>query len=247
MNLENRIIAYCKEYNVPLAYLFEILEDQKVVPMIRGKATEYNAYLYLKENLDSMVWDVQKLNLNAQNNLYDEDISITHRRTGIRLKVESKNACRGSMNIGKRTKVCHEPHFKVKCHRSRSNIQKADTTNDRYMVGEFDLLVCNPSNALYEGRTVEEKLQIINDNELIKKLYEHYSVSNEEDLIDKCNNDWRFVIPEDIAESDNSIPRTPYVLLSNDSKWFDVNDLNERLLNVVKEKVNELKVRTKKK
>ena len=234
-DLEKRIIEYCKDFNIPLKYLFEILEDQKVVPMIRGKATEYNAFMYLQGNLASMVWDVQKINLHAQNNIYDEDISITHRRTGIRLKVESKNACRGSFSTGKRSKIYHEPHFKVKCHRSRSNIQKADTTNDRYIVGEFDLLVCNPSNALYEGSTIDEKLQVIDNSEMIQILYEHYNVHNDADLIEKCNNDWRFAIPKDIANVDESIPRTPYVLLSNDKKWFDVRDLESRLLDVVKE------------
>ena len=45
------ILKYCKEFNVPLEYLFEILQDQKVTPMIRGKAMEYNAYLMLKNYL----------------------------------------------------------------------------------------------------------------------------------------------------------------------------------------------------
>ena len=60
MDLEQKILAYCDEYNIPVHYLFEILEDQKVVPMIRGKATEYNAYIYLQEHLDKFTWDVQK-------------------------------------------------------------------------------------------------------------------------------------------------------------------------------------------
>jgi len=80
------IFAYCKKFNVPVEYLFEILEDQKVTPMIRGKAMEFNAYLLLESNLPKTVWSVQKLNLNAQPGFYDEDISITHRRTGIILK-----------------------------------------------------------------------------------------------------------------------------------------------------------------
>ncbi|MEI3419691.1 MAG: hypothetical protein V8R91_00740 [Butyricimonas faecihominis] len=93
------------------------------------------------------------MNLNAQNNTIDEDVSITHSKTGINLKVECKNAVRGSFNLGKRTKILKVPHFKVKCHRSRSNISLSTTTNDRYLVGDFDLLACNTSNALYEGDT----------------------------------------------------------------------------------------------
>ena len=62
MSIEEEVHRYCDEYDVPQEYLFEILEDSKVVPMIRGKASEYNAYLFMKEHLDSHVWDVQKLN-----------------------------------------------------------------------------------------------------------------------------------------------------------------------------------------
>jgi len=109
--LGNQVVEYCRKFNVPLEYLFEILEDQKVTPMIRGKAMEYNAFLLLEANLPRNAWSVQKLNLNAQPGIYDEDISITHRRTGIILKVESKSAVRGSISDGKRSRVMPEPHF----------------------------------------------------------------------------------------------------------------------------------------
>ena len=85
--MNDAVKKYCEKYYVPEEYLWEILEDSKVVPMIRGKATEYSAYLFLKAKLDPHKFDVQKLNLNAQNGVDDEDVSITHRQTGIRLKV----------------------------------------------------------------------------------------------------------------------------------------------------------------
>ena len=121
--LSTKILEYCNKFDIPLEYLFEILEDQKVTPMIRGKAMEYNAFLLLDTQLPKNIWSVQKLNLNAQPGTYDEDITITHRRTGIILKVESKSAVRGSLSDGKRARLIKEPHFKVKCHRSRSNIK----------------------------------------------------------------------------------------------------------------------------
>lgn len=225
---------YCSEYNIPEDYLLEILEDQKVLPMIRGKATEYSAYLFLRANLSPLKWDVQKLNLNAQPNMYDEDISITHRKTGIRLKVESKNAVRGSFSSGARSRQMPTPHFKVKCHRSRSNISLSNTTNDRYLVGDFDLLVCNTSNALFVGGSIEG-LEIITDSATIDILYRHYNVDCKKNLLKACYNDWRFVIPEDIAE-DGVIPRTPYVALDNDPHWTVLQNLENRLLEVVKRK-----------
>lgn len=104
IKLAGKLLKYCKKFNIPLEFLFEILEDQKVSPMIRGKAMEYNAFLMLEQILPRTTWSVQKLNLNAQTGMYDEDISITHRRTGIILKVESKSTVRGSMSDGKRSR-----------------------------------------------------------------------------------------------------------------------------------------------
>ena len=92
--LGKRIIDYCDKFDIPRDFLFEILEDQKVIPMIRGKSMEYNAFLLLDKYLSKSVWSVQKLNLNPQTGNYDEDISITHRRSGVILKVETKSAVR---------------------------------------------------------------------------------------------------------------------------------------------------------
>jgi len=66
INLSTKILEYCNKFDIPLEYLFEILEDQKVTPMIRGKAMEYNAFLPLDKQLPKNIWSVQKLNLNAQ-------------------------------------------------------------------------------------------------------------------------------------------------------------------------------------
>lgn len=223
---------YCDKLFIPEEYLWEILSDSKVIPMIRGKATEYSAYLFLQDNLDKHRFSVEKLNLNAQPGAYDEDVSITHRSTGIRMKIEVKNACRGEFRDGKRTKVLHGiPHFKVKCHRSRSNMNKANTTNDRYVLGDFDLLISNPLNSIYKGATYTSEFQFI-DKKLIKLLKDYYHVSTDRELEEACNNDWRFVFPEDIVEDCNgklAIPRTPYVALENDAKWFTFSQLQDRL------------------
>lgn len=223
---------YCERYFVPYEFFWEILEDSKVVPMIRGKASEYNGYIFLKNNLDSHIFSVEKLNKNAQPGEYDEDVSITHRRTGVRLKVEVKNATRGEFTLGFRTKVLRNcPHFKVKCHRSRSNISKAETTNDRYLVGDFDLVMCNTLNSIYKGNTMLSEFQFVDERE-ITFLKEYYGVETNRELEIAANNDWRFAFPEDIAEDCNgvlAIPRTPYVKLEHDENWFKFNELSHRL------------------
>lgn len=235
IKLAEKLLLYCKKFNVPLEFLFEILEDQKVTPMIRGKAMEYNAFLLLDKILPKATWSVQKLNLNAQTGTYDEDISITHRRTGVILKVESKSTVRGSVSSGQRSRNLKVPHFLVKSHRSRSNIKLAGSSNDRYSVDSFDVLITNTSNAIFEGNTVGEYLEVVHDAELKQLLFEFYSVSSDEDLITACENDWRYTIPKDIAV-DGFIPRTPYVKLSDDPNWKQLSEIEDRLLQVVEEK-----------
>jgi len=235
IKLSEQLLKYCKKFNVPLEYLFAILEDQKVTPMIRGKAMEYNAFLMLNKILPQGTWSVQKLNLNAQTGIRDEDISVTHRRTGIILKVESKSAVRGSVSDGTKSRILNVPHFNVKSHRSRSNIKLAGSSNDRYSIDSFDLLITNTSNAIFEGNTVGEYLEVIYNENVKKMLYEFYNVKNDEDLIVACENDWRFVIPKNIA-IDGFIPRTPYVKLKNDENWKPFSMIEVNLLKVVEDK-----------
>lgn len=235
IKLAEELLKYCKKFNVPIEFLFEILEDQKVTPMIRGKAMEYNAFLLLDKILPRTTWSVQKLNLNAQTGVYDEDISITHRRTGVILKVESKSAVRGSVSDGQRSRNLKVPHFLVKSHRSRSNIKLAGSSNDRYSVDSFDVLITNTSNAVFQGNTVGEHLEVIHDEKVKKVLYDFYKVNSDKNLITACENDWHYCIPKDIAV-DGFIPRTPYVKLDNDDNWKPLSRIEERLLEVVEEK-----------
>lgn len=235
IELAERLLTYCTKFAIPLPYLFEILEDQKVTPMIRGKAMEYNIYLLLDSMLPRITWSVQKLNLNAQTGFNDEDVSITHRRTGVILKVESKSAVRASIKSGSRSKILTVPHFNVKCHRSRSNIKLAGSSNDRYSVDSFDVIITNPSNAIFEGNTVGEHLEVVRKSDLVALLKDFYGVESDEELIVATAHDWRFCIPRDIA-IDGFIPRTPYVRLDNDENWRPISDLEQRLLEVVEER-----------
>lgn len=230
--LGEKIIAYCNKFFIPPQFLLEILEDQKVTPMIRGKAMEYNTFLLLTDILDSHAWSVQKLNLNAQPGAGDEDVSLTHKRSGVILKIECKSAVRGSVKSGEHSRSIRVPHFNVKCHRSRSNIRLAKTSNDKYSVDSFDVIITNPLNAIYEGNTVGENLELVHDAATCKMLYQHYNCTDSTDLIKKCAADWRYCLPSNIAV-DGYIPRTPSVLLVNDPHWRPIGELEKRLLQVV--------------
>jgi hypothetical protein len=233
--LGEELAEYCGKYGVPLEHIFEILNDQKVVPMIRGKGTEWSGYSILQKQLNFREWSIEKLNLNAQPDAGDEDISVTHKRTGVILKVECKSAVRGSMSTGIRSRVCPVPHFKVKCHRSRSNIKLAGTSNDRYSADHFDVILTNPINALFQPRTIGDKLELLHDQETLQTALDHYACSTGEELVGKASRDWRFVFPKDIAES-GFVPRTPYVTMQEDPNWRPIEKLEELLLKLAAEK-----------
>ena len=111
----------------------------------------------------------------------------------------------------------------------------AGTSNDRYSVDNFDILITNTSNAIFEGNTVGEHLEVVHNDDLKQMLLKFYGVKSDADLIAACESDWRFCIPKDIAV-DGFIPRTPYVKLDADANWKPLAKLEDRLLQVVEEK-----------
>jgi hypothetical protein len=234
-SLKKKISDYCEKYNIPEQYLFDILEDQKVTPMIRGKALEYSGYLKLQEVLSLKEWIIQKLNLNAQPGFSDQDISITHRRSGIILKIETKSAVRDSFSTGKRARIVKEPHFKIKSHRSRSNIKLAGSSNDKYDTSVFDVILTTPINSIYKGNTITGDLILTEGNKKREILKKFYNASTNREILTACQKDWRFAIPEDIA-IDGYVPRTPYVKLADDENWGPVEEIENRLLELVRKK-----------
>jgi len=236
-SLGRELETYCKKYYIRLEDFFSILNDQKVIPMLRGKAAEYDAFFALRQILPSQVWTVHKLNLNAQPGTIDHDIDVIHRRTGVQITIETKSAVRGSMSTGTRTRKHKVPHFEVKCHRSRSNKQLS--YNDRYLATAFDVIVATPTNALFEGGTIGEEFELVTEPGLLAILYRHYGVSDTPSLINATNKDLRFVLSTDIAENvegNTLIPRTPSVLLADDPNWKPLNQLEAVLETIVKAK-----------
>ena len=224
--INSEIQSYCQRYNIPFEYLVQILEDQKVLPMIRGKATELLGVDAIKENINERQWLVDKMNFNPQQ---DEDITIRSRKSNKSISVETKNATRSSFKLGnKRTKIS-VPHFTVKCHKSRSNIKKALTSNDRYHQDDFDILICNLSNSLFLSGTLSEKLEITNDPTVINFLKHYYSVSDETQIIHKAYNDWRYCVVKNIAQDDGYLPRNPAVKLQNDENWKPLKEIEKDL------------------
>ena len=88
---EDKLIDFCKRYDLEIEYLAEVLNDPKVVPMIRGKSFEFSAKKYLAEILSDK-YKVINPRLNAQTGQHDIDIAITNTHTGKKYSVECKLA-----------------------------------------------------------------------------------------------------------------------------------------------------------
>lgn len=244
--LGKQILDYCESYKIPKEYLYDILIDQKVVPMIRGKATEYATLLLLQKVLNPREWAVAKLNLNAQTGTHDEDVTVTHQRTGIIIKVECKNASRGSFkNSNRSKKFKNETYCTIKCHKSRSDLKKADTTNDRYLVGDFDIVISNLSNAVIAGATYTKDFELIPDKGTVAKLAQFYKCEpTYKELFEAAYNDWRFAFQEDILDDEKkAVLRTPPVLLEDYSVWHKIDDLDRYLSEFVRKHLERRRIK----
>lgn len=161
MDWDERIRAYCQEYNIPLDYLADTLSEPKVVPMVRGKAFEFSAMLALQSILDANTWDVSKTPMNAQQGSHDVDVLVTHRASSQRIAVECKLAKKGSFIA----RTDGSASIKVKCMRSRTlgttmvaqlapqlGVAPAQLQvhNDQYLPTDFDVVITSIGNAFYD-------------------------------------------------------------------------------------------------
>ncbi|BAY63069.1 hypothetical protein NIES22_31470 [Calothrix brevissima NIES-22] len=175
----DKVQSFSQKYNIPIEYLAEILLDPKVIPMIRGKAFEYSVLIILSNILNKKEWQVNKVPMNAQYELHDEDITVTHIASSARIRIECKLAKKQgySSRDGK--------SIKVKCMRSRTlgdekiknlaprlGLSEAvlKTHNDQYVDSNFDFVVTSIGNAfyrtdkstgLYEWKPTENELKFL--------------------------------------------------------------------------------------
>jgi hypothetical protein len=158
---QQRIEAYCKEYDIPIEYLASTLYEPKVVPMIRGKAFEFSALLALRGTLDEHMWRVEKTPMNAQQGAHDVDVNIIHTPSNIEIRAECKLAGKGRF----RHQSNGSSEISVKCMRSRTlgeamvqalaprfHVTEAQLKihNDQYLPGDFDVVITSIGNAFYK-------------------------------------------------------------------------------------------------
>ena len=193
--------------------------------MIRGKATEFVAAVVLEKTLDSQTWTVEKRNINAQPGSPDEDVGLIYNLSQRKIRVEVKNAVLNSFKTGAGRTRIKVPHFKVKCHRSRSNFDNEN--NDRYTEHDFDLVACNVSNAIFKSASSNGPT-VIDDRASIFWLKRFYEANDKADVARKSYDDWRFCFSSDLSV-DGIIPRTPFVRMKHDPNWFRLEHLEENV------------------
>lgn len=224
------IEEYCRKFSIPTTYFLDIISDLKVVPMIRGKGFEYLVCEKLERELDPNTWSVTKYNTNPQKNSTDADLVAKHLPSGIEVILECKTAVRGSFRA--KGKICNRPHFRVKCHKSRSNTERS-YTNDRYFVDEFDIIISTPANSFI----MKGNFDVLSSTDSIKYLKDVYGYSTWEKVMPSMSNDLRLALTSSIADDDNTIPRSPIVEIENDPNWVTFDKAEQLLMTVVKRKL----------
>lgn len=192
---QQEVEEFCKRFDVPIQYLAATLSDPKVVPMIRGKAFEFSAAQALRNILPEQEWRVEKPTLNAQLELKDIDVKVTHLPTSRIIRVECKLSGNGGFRSHKATKIKGTEQIvpaystiKVKCMRSRtlgeSKVKelapKMDVSErslsahaDSYRAADFDVVLTTIGNAFYRTNKLGE--------------YEFAPTSNELNFLERIN------------------------------------------------------------
>lgn len=156
----NKLRDFCQRYDLEIDYLADILNDPKVIPMIRGKSFEFTVKEYLSDIL-SKNYQVTNPRLNAQTGLHDIDVAIINITNSKQYSIECKLASKGSFRLNQKG----NPYLKVKCMRSRTLGDEAALLrskakdipfeflkihNDQYTANDFDFVVTSIANAFYQ-------------------------------------------------------------------------------------------------
>lgn len=256
---------YCQDYNIPIEYLAETLKDPKVIPMIRGKAFEFSVILKLKDVLPSSTWLVEKPFINPQLGFHDQDVLLTHIKSGKKISIECKLAAKGGFK-----KIKTNYQIRVKCMRSRTlgaeqveklapqrglTVQQLTVHNDQYLPSDFDAVITSIGNSFYETDDSGVFVWKPTDDgkSFLESIYDKKS--------DMSSKDFAFLSmyvakSSDLAINDNGvictrkkctekescgfIPNYPVIKFSNDSKeplsaWISLENSERIFLSIIGE------------
>jgi hypothetical protein len=164
-----RLQVVCDKYAISLEHLDYILEDPKVIPMIRGKAFEFAARDRIAGLLSEANYKVSNPFINPQAGSDKLDVLIQQMSDNNTFRLECKLAKKGDFAFKEMTykALPKQPFYriKVKCMRSRTLGEKAAEItarrtgrskeehlihSDQYLPKDFDFVVTTIANAFFQ-------------------------------------------------------------------------------------------------
>lgn len=155
---------FCRAYDLTFEHFVEVIQDPKVIPMIRGKSFEFSASERLSKILLEEDWEVKNPQLNPQLASKDVDVGVLRKEDEKEISVECKLAGKDSFKW-ENTLDGYRAEIKVKCMRSRTlgdNITATRTAKrysidrekvllhkDSYRPDDFDFVVTSLGNSLW--------------------------------------------------------------------------------------------------
>ena len=248
---------YCENHGIDFESLIKIINEPKVVPMIRGIGFEYVVEKDLNDKFkNSKKYQVRKPNINAQLGKPDIDVEIFDLEKNKSLRMECKLAKNNSFK--RKGKLSKNPHCQIKVMRSRTlgekNIQVVAKHEDidpqllrehkdSYSYQHFDFVITNLRNAFY--RTIEDSFvfapteeeevflkEFLNTNNLSnvnKLLIENHFFIESKKLIAKDNE--ILCRKKQCSDRENCIfiPNYPIFELIKGTAWKPLSELEEYL------------------
>ena len=252
-----KLKEYCRSHGIDFESLIKIINEPKVVPMIRGIGFEYVVEKDLKERFrNSDRYEIRKPNINAQLGKPDVDVEIFDLEKNQSLRMECKLAKNNSFK--QKGKLSKNPHCQIKVMRSRTlgekNIQVVAKQEgidpqllrehkDSYSFDHFDFVITNLRNAFYRtidgsfmfAPTEEEEvflkdfLNTDDSEEMNKLLIENHFFIESKKLIAKDND----ILCRKKVCSDREncifIPNYPIFDLIQNTQWKPLSQLEEYL------------------
>ena len=202
MSIAEKLEKFCAKYNISFKFLDVILDDPKVIPMIRGKSFEFFAAEVLKKKLKG--YKIENPRGNSSVGQHDVDILVIE-PNGTKHSVECKLSGKGMCKVSK-----DKIQIKVKCMRSRTLGEKAiefyakhwgvskafiEKHRDQYRPSDFEYVITSIGNAFY---TTSEGQYEWSPSEVQNKFLKSIGINNQEEAYEKLY----FVKSEDLVSSE---------------------------------------------
>ena len=255
----NDLKQYCYDHGLSFETLPTVLNEPKVVPMVRGVGYEYVVLSDLQKILKGdKLFEARKTIVNSQMTNKGSDVEVLNKNTNKIIRIECKLASNRSFAGSSRT--LKSPHCKIKIMRSRTlgdemirrealkggaTIAEYTSHKDSYLPNSFDFVVTNLRNAFYI--TTDDDLFTFQPTEeewvFLKKFFNTNSERKIDDLLKFTH---YYIKTNDLVprHSDNScnrrtcqdpdncyfIPNYPIFRMSAPMAWKPLDQIREDLV-----------------